>query len=348
MKIKLNPTKNFYINENQKFIRMGNFPKTGRMIEYEDDVFVEFLSTLKEFVEYDEVVHNLVDKFYMSKNDAENLTISLLSDSILVSNMAIDEISKEQLYNRELNYFLMLSNESKIQEFFKMCNKRICVLGIGGIGSIIAEMLVRAGFKNLILLDYDKVEKSNLIRQTLYFNKDIGKNKTTQAINNLKNINPNIKIDVCEKFVEKEEDLDYVIKNCDFVVSSMDKPVRKIRHIVNNVCVNNAKPVLFVGFAEHFGMVGPFIVPQRTACLECIDNKETSKLFKVSDTVPSFGPLCGIIANIAVSEIINYFINYKIDNLVGKTLMFDMISYKTEIIEWGKVKSCKICGGNGW
>lgn len=344
-KIKLNPTKNFYVNKEDKFIRMGNFPQTGRMIEYENENFIQFLSFLKEYVDYDNVILQLLNKFNMKKSDAENLILYLLENSILIEDTCMLQIEQDEFYNRELNYFLMISNKNKISEFKEMQNKKICILGMGGIGSIIAEMLVRAGFNKLILLDYDNIEKSNLIRQTLYFEKDVGQKKTVLAKKNLLKINSNIQVDTYDIFITKEEDIDLIVKNSDFIISSVDKPARLIRHIVNKVCVKNLKPVLFTGFAEHYGMVGPFIVPNKTACLECINNTETTELFKMSDNVPSFGPLCSIIANIAVSEIINYFINYKDDTLIGKTLMFDMLTYKTEIKEWIKKEDCKTCGG---
>jgi len=240
----------------------------------------------------------------------------------------------------------MISNQNLIEKFNSATEKKILILGVGGIGSILCELLVRAGFKNLCILDFDNVEESNLIRQSTYFTNDIGKSKVDVLAKYLKKINKNINVEKLNLKVESKQDIFDFISNCDFVISSLDKPIRTIRRIVNEVCVELNKPVLFAGFAEHVGMVGPFIVPHKTACLNCLNDMFTpdESLNNVL-LVPSYGPLCNLIASIVADEVINYFVKFKNTSLQNKTLMLDLISYKTTIKKWKKSKSCCVCGG---
>ena len=128
------------------------------------------------------------------------------------------------------------------------------------------------------------------------------------------------------------------------MICTLDKPIRKIRRIINDVCVKYSKPVIFSGFAEHVGMIGPFIVPNETACLNCIDKKVHEELVNNIQNVPSFGCLCNIIASIVSNEIINYYVKYNKNDLKGCTLMINMYNYSIEKIKWEKDNNCQKCG----
>lgn len=108
---------------------------------------------------------------------------------------------------------------------------KIGIAGCGGIGSNVAMNLVRAGLKNFILVDFDKVEESNLNRQ-FFFKKQIGSYKALVLEENLKNINPNLNID---SFVEKihEGNILNFFTNCDIIVEAFDKKEFKTLLIEN-------------------------------------------------------------------------------------------------------------------
>lgn len=214
-------------------------------------------------------------------------------------------------------------------------------MGFGGVGSNVSIILSRAGFNNFILVDYDIVEESNLIRQYPYVEKDIGKNKTNVLFKKMNNKNSNINI--IDKNIMVEKDIENEIYNSDFVVCTLDKPSRIIRRIINKLCVNYNKPVIFSGFAEHVAMIGPFIEPRKSACLKCIENYKLEEPMNNVKTVPSYGPLCLIISSIVSNEIINYFYKFNKNNLIGKTLMINILTYEQEIIEWNKKDDCEVC-----
>lgn len=346
MKLIINPTKTLYL-ENKKDLRLGNFPLTGKSIECDDDKISEFFRGLIEPMEKNEIIKLFSKICKQSLEFAEQSIDYLIDESILIDYDHYLNILDNQKFNRQLLYFYMLSNKDLSINLKTLSSKRVLILGIGGIGAAVAEQLVRAGFTNITILDCDCVEESNLIRQTTYFFDDIGKPKVECLHNYLKRINNDVSVNTCFKEVKEESDLDTLVQTSDFVFSSLDKPVRKIRRLVNKVCIKYNKPVLFAGFAEHVGMVGPFIIPHKTACLNCINQSENlDQPFNNVKYIPSFGPLCGTIAALASNEIINYFLKFKKASLRNKTLMIDLINYKTTKKIWHIKQTCEVCGGN--
>ena len=116
--------------------------------------------------------------------------------------------------------------------------------------------------------------------------------------------------------------------------------------MVNELCVEYRKPVIFAGFSEHVGMVGPFIVPQKTACLKCMDRKLNTIPYENVAITPSYGPLCLIISSFVANEVINYYYKFNKNNLMGKTMMINMFDFSSKIIKWKKEQNCEVCGND--
>lgn len=113
--------------------------------------------------------------------------------------------------------------------FDKIINKKICVVGVGGVGGAALEGLVRFGIKNIVIIDYDTVDISNLNRQIISTQEVLGKEKTEVAIMRAKSINPDINITSHNIFIEKDnldiikkEKPDYVIDAIDSVKAKLD------------------------------------------------------------------------------------------------------------------------------
>lgn len=342
MRLILNPTKPIYWNKKSKTFRCGNFPETGKKINYEEDVFADIFLHMKTFIEKEELQTIALNKYKIKEGDFNSAIEYLLDEKFIISENDYNNLLSSELYNRQNLYFYMISNEYKNIESFK--NKNILILGLGGIGSIVAELLVRAGFSNISLVDFDKVEQSNLIRQIAYSYEDVGKLKVDALETRLKSINKKCQITKHNIQILKTSDIEKQIKKSDFVICTLDKPTRKIRRIINDVCVKHLKPVIFSGFAEHVGMIGPFIIPKETACLNCIDKNMHEELVNYIEHVPSFGCLCNMIASIVSNEVINYYVKYNKNSLKGCTLMINMYNYSIEKIKWEKDINCKKCG----
>lgn len=332
----LNTTKPFYVDKINKIVRMGNFKETGKEIEYENEVFLALIENLKEPINEKELVERVFKETNVSKSELKSVINYLLEEKLIIKNENYESLCDNK-YNRQDLFFSLFTNDFK-QNKELFIDKKILILGLGGVGANVAYMLSRAGFENFILVDKDVVECSNLIRQYPYSEKDLGKNKTEVLASKLKgNITiKNIMIDNKEKILHE-------IQECDVVICTLDKPFRIIRRLINDICVCENKPVIFAGFAEHVAMIGPFIVPHETACLECIDKKTNDIPLQNVKIVPSYGPLCAMISSIITNEIIKYFNNYTSYNLKGKTMMFNFATYETQIINWRKNNKCEEC-----
>lgn len=342
MKLMLNSTKPIYWNKKKKIFRCGNFPDTGKYIEYVEEVFADIFELMTNFIDKEKLEKIILSKYSIDKKDFEFVINHLIEQNFVITMNKYKKLMSSKRYNRQDMYFYMLSGELKSVNDYK--NKKILILGLGGIGSIVAELLVRAGFLNFEIIDYDRVELSNLIRQTAYYYQDVGNLKTSSLMKRMISINSECHI-LCKNItILSEQDVSQNIMAADFVICTLDKPIRLIRRIINNLCIKYNKPVIFAGFAEHVGMVGPFVVPSKSACLSCIANKQSEKYLNNVINAPSFGPLCNIVASIVSSEVINYYVKFKSSNLIGCTLMINMFDYSTNLIRWKKNESCKVCG----
>ena len=112
-----------------------------------------------------------------------------------------------------------------LDNYNKIKNSSILVLGIGGVGGYSVEALVRSGIENITIVDYDKVDITNINRQIIALNNNIGHDKTDEWKKRILNINPNVKIDIINEKITSDninilfnKDYDFIIDACDTVV----------------------------------------------------------------------------------------------------------------------------------
>ncbi len=133
----------------------------------------------------------------------------------------------------------LLVGESGIN---KLSNSSVCVFGIGGVGGYVCEMLVRAGIENITIVDFDKVDETNINRQIIATTLTIGKNKCDVMRDRLKSINQNVVVDAKNvKF--GEETIDFCFdKHYDFVVDAID--MVKNKTLLISYCKSNNIPII--------------------------------------------------------------------------------------------------------
>ena len=126
-------------------------------------------------------------------------------------------------------------------------DKVIAVFGLGGVGGTVLEALARTGFKHFLIVDFDKVDPSNLNRQILYTAKDIGRNKTEAAKERILSINPEADI---KEFNMKAQDFDFNQK-IDYVVDAIDDVEGKL-YILQKAQEYNIPQIMSLGMANRF------------------------------------------------------------------------------------------------
>ena len=142
---------------------------------------------------------------------------------------------------------------------------KVAIIGAGGLGSVTATQLTALGVEYIRLFDNDIIEKSNLQRQSLYREKDVGKPKVKIAKEFLTELNPDVEIDIFQERIT-EKNADKAITDVDFVVDALDKFTPRL--ILNRLCLENDIPFLFGAVS---GMSGnAMTVIRRETCIECL------------------------------------------------------------------------------
>jgi len=198
-----------------------------------------------------------------------------------------------------------ISTDKNFQEIIK--NKKIAIIGIGGIGSILCELLIRGGFLNLIIIDNDIVELSNIQRQ-IFFREDIGKYKIDAIENRLIKINPNISINK-NKLLVNNKNINEICENVDLIIDATDN--FKIRNIINNFCKENNKDWIYNGAikSEIVSFIFKYsnknkIFNKYLKILKMLDSEETE-----NETFGILASTTFVSASIAYNQILKYFLN---------------------------------------
>lgn len=152
--------------------------------------------------------------------------------------------------NRFSKNFSTISTEN--QAILK--NSNVLVVGLGGLGGIVSEGLVRAGLYNIGICDFDKFDVSNLNRQLLSNEHNIGKSKLDVCYTNLININSEINIIKYDKFTIENEKLINDISSYDIVIDCLDN--YETRKLLHTICSENDIKVVYGAIAGHFGYFG--------------------------------------------------------------------------------------------
>ncbi len=227
---------------------------------------------------------------------------------VLLNNHLIHDDNYSVSNNPRTVYYFENQFHNADQRLSLLKERRVCILGLGGIGSLILQYLCGMGIKNYFLIDYDQVEESNLNRQFIYSRNDIGKNK----------------IDICKKYVYEHvlgavnvetfkgkiyssDQFQSIVKNFQpsIIVCAADKPQDKILHEAHKVGKELNIPVIGGGVGPDFGnySFSDHIVKK---------NKSNPKiLHKREVTYGSFGPTNGCVAALMANDIVMTLIDGK-------------------------------------
>jgi len=240
-------------------------------------------------------------------------------------------LSSEELerYDRQIRLFGVEGQE-------KLKKSRVLVVGVGGLGSPAALYLVATGIGEVILVDSERVELSNLNRQVLYWTRDIGKFKVESASEKLRELNPNVRIRGYSRRAD-EELLDQLVHEADLVIDGLDN--WKTRFMLNRICVKHRKPLIHAGVYGVYGQL-LVVVPGITPCLQCVMVKEPPE----RGPLPVLGTTPGLLAMIQVTEAIKILTGY------GEPALNRLIVYNGYTMEFREVTisrnpNCPVCGG---
>nr|WP_321497602.1 HesA/MoeB/ThiF family protein [uncultured Methanolobus sp.] len=238
-------------------------------------------------------------------------------------------LSKDELerYSRQI----MLFGEDGQNE---LKDSIVFVAGAGGLGCPVALYLAVAGVGHLIIADKDVVEQTNLNRQVLHWEQDVGKEKVVSVEEKLRQINPHIKVHSYHLTID-ESNIMELVSGADIIVDAMDN--YEVRYLLNKVACEKKIPLVH-GAIRGFDGQAMTIIPGESACFNCV-----FPCAPPSETFPVVGTTPGIIAMIQANEVIKCLLG-KGKLLTDRLLIWDGLNSEIDYMKVSKRPDCKICG----
>ena len=228
-----------------------------------------------------------------------------------------------------------LAGQKKIKAASVLC------IGAGGLGSPIAMYLAAAGIGKIGIVDFDTVDFSNLQRQILHTDADVGRSKAESARETIRGINPHCEVVIHNTRISSENALD-LIRPYDIVVDGTDN--FPTRYLTNDACVILKKPNVYGSIFRFEGQASVFAPHLGGPCYRCLYPEPPPP-----GMVPScaeggvLGVLPGIIGCIQATEILKLAIG-KGTSLVGRLVLFDALKMKFSELKLRRDPACPVCG----
>ncbi|MFO7990669.1 MAG: HesA/MoeB/ThiF family protein, partial [Thermoplasmata archaeon] len=186
-----------------------------------------------------------------------------------------------------------------------LSSAEVTIIGLGGLGTVISDALVRCGVGTVNIVDRDVVEISNLQRQTLYDEKDIGDKKADAAYHRLKSINSDVDI---QKYILNvgPSNIEDLIEKADIVLDATDNI--DTRYVINEACVKQYVPWIFTSVMGTYGMTLN-IFPRKGPCLRCLlPDEPHSESFQNGSEAGILFTLPRVMGNISATEAVKYLV----------------------------------------
>lgn len=263
----------------------------------------------------------------IENNLGRKVTENLVSVGCLINTLP----DTDSIFSRTDAYF---SSFGMPEARNKLNSKHTLILGCGGIGTHLAWHLASIGIKALTIVDFDEVEESNLNRQLLFDESDLGKKKVSILKEKLLLINPLIKVtSICKK-ITSEEVLDEIVTQCnpDLIIKAVDSPT-EFPIWLDKVCKKRKTPYIAGITMRNQAMIGPTFIPGRSEIgwSDLIDlNGSSAK--KLSGIAPSLGVILYHISDEIALEAVKVLTGYGDTRYCGKIVIEDLFTNQKQVV----------------
>lgn len=331
---------------------------TGRDLELEGDTrWIEALLGLLDGRSRDELGRALAVRGLAADGDlvdgalAELEAAGLLEDA--AADAVLDDYSRER-WSRQLAYFADLADPGDAPfAQRRLQSATVCVLGVGGLGSWTAYALASAGVGRLRLVDGDTLELSNLNRQVLYEERELGRPKAELACERLRAFSPRAVAEPVCRRLDSEAAVAEAIEGATFVVDAADWPPVQIDRWVNAAAT--AAGIPFLAMSQHPPRVriGPLYVPGQTGCHACVEasfRRRFADFDALAAAAPpptsaaAFGPACAAVGALAAAEVVHYLTGLVPPPTVGQSVTIDLRDLSAERQPVVREPGCPVCG----
>ena len=221
----------------------------------------------------------------------------------------------------------------------KIMNSKVLVVGAGGLGCPVIDYLSRAGVGNIGVVDNDKVNISNIHRQSLYNSKDVGKFKVNVVKHKIKLINPQVNIKTFRVRIEKKN-IEKILKNYHFIIDGSDN--FKTKFLLNEYSLKYKKVLIVGAISKMDGHIFTFnFKNKKNTCLKCFYQSEPSDEILNCEYEGILGPVAGIVGNIQAMEVLKKILNLNKESN-NKILILNLFNLNFRKVQFEKNKRC-IC-----
>ena len=202
----------------------------------------------------------------------------------------------------------------------KIKNATVLIVGMGGLGCPLFTYLASAGVCNIGIVDHDKIEISNLNRQTLFISSDIGKYKVSQAKIRIEKIYKDIKIKIFKKKVSSKN-IDKILKNYEIICDGTDN--FETRYLINDKCKKSKKILISAAISKFDGQLFKFNFKKKGSCFRCfMPEKPEQENNCGSEGI--FSPIAGVLGSLQANEVLKTILELK-DDLNNNILIFNSL-----------------------
>ena len=220
----------------------------------------------------------------------------------------------------------------------KILSSKVLVVGAGGLGCPVIDYLTRSGIGEIGIVDYDKVNLSNLHRQTFYNFNDVGKYKVSIIKKKIKKINPEIKVKTSNTKLVKAN-LKKILSKYDLIVEGSDN--FKTKFLLNDYCLKEKKFLVMGAISKFDGHIFTFdFKNKKNPCLRCFfQSNSPSDNLNNCEADGVMGTTAGIVGNIQANEILKKILNIG-QNLNGYILILNLLDLSFRKVKINKNKIC--------
>jgi bacteriocin biosynthesis cyclodehydratase domain-containing protein len=259
-------------------------------------------------------------------------------------------------YDRQLAYFSEIASPgtSRAECQRRLADSRVTIVGVGGLGSWAALALACTGVGRIDLVDGDVVDLSNLNRQVLYGEADLGQPKAHAAAAALRRFNPGIDCRPVARRVESADDVRAIADGTDLIVGTADWPTFSIGQWINQAAFGAGVPWIGASQFPPLVRVGPTLVPGRTGCLDCQESvwraahphlRELEAQGRLgSEVAASFGPACGLVGSLIASDAVHLLTGIAEPATLAAALVIDLRTAEVTREPVTRIDGCATCG----
>ena len=218
----------------------------------------------------------------------------------------------------------------------KIFNSKVLIIGIGGLGCPLLTYLAASGVGTIGIVDYDKIELSNLNRQTLFNANDIGKFKVSQAKNIITKTNKKLKVKTYKKKLTLNN-IKSIINKYDIICDGSDN--YETRYLINDQCKKSKKILISAAISKFDGHLFKFNFRKKSSCYRCFMPEKPDDENNCQEE-GIFSPVAGVLGTLQANEVLKTILNIEY-NLDNQLLIFNSIKSSFRSVKLSYNSNCK-------